>query len=178
MDEQVDFHIPPAVFLMLWNLPNGAYGISYDIDTRKTEDVPPHGWGSYQGEFRNSCVSHQLLSHFMITATMYRGLVKQLQRRGYEQCQYSDWLNVDTTAADTYMMMLSLMRIKPPGKLQSTLKGVKIYYLTDPGGLDGTNTIELGGAYSMHLWGSTRAREYPSCCTSGIAAAPSVHQHI
>ncbi|KIM56229.1 hypothetical protein SCLCIDRAFT_29768 [Scleroderma citrinum Foug A] len=159
MDEQVDFHIPPAIFLMLWNLPNGAYGISYDIDTRKTEDVPPHGWGLYR-------------------AATYRGLAKQLQRRGYEQCQYSDWLNADTTAADTYMTMLSLMRIEPPGKLQSTLKGVKIHYLADPGGLDGTNTIELGGAYSMHLRGPTRAREYPSCCTSGIAAAPSVHQRI
>lgn len=111
----------------------------------------------------------------MITATTYRGLAKQLQRRGYEQRQYSDWLNADTTAADAYMTMLSLMRIEPPGKLQSTLKGVKIHYLADPGGLDGTNTIELSGAYSTHLRGPTPAHLVPGNIP---AVAPQVLQPL
>ena len=54
MDRQVDVFIPPGIVWMLWNLPNGTYGISYDIFSRKTEDNLPHGWNAPRGEFRNS----------------------------------------------------------------------------------------------------------------------------
>ena len=59
--------------------------------------------------------------------------------------------------------------------MQSTLKGVKIHYLTDPGGLDGSNTIQLGGAYSTHLCGPT-----PACLVLGNipAVAPQVLQPL
>ena len=51
MDGQVNFHIPPAMFLTLWVLPNGAYGLSYDMFSRKTEDNLPDGWNAPRGEF-------------------------------------------------------------------------------------------------------------------------------
>ena len=43
MDKEVNIHIPPDIFLMLWDLPDGVYGVSYDIFTRLTEDNIPHG---------------------------------------------------------------------------------------------------------------------------------------
>ena len=48
MDEEVleGIHIPPDIFLGLWYLPEGAYGISYNINTRKTQDNPPDGWNA------------------------------------------------------------------------------------------------------------------------------------
>jgi len=171
MDEQVDVYIPPAVFLMLWNLPDGAYGISYDINTRKTEDDLPHGWNLYRGEFRNFYKSHLHLSCFMITAATYRELAKELQSRDYDQLQYSDWINEDTTAADAYITMVSLMSINPPGKLQSTLKGIKVHYLAHPRGLDGSDAMLLSGAYSPHLRGPTPAHLVPG---NIIAVAPQV----
>ena len=57
MDEEVNIHIPPDIFLMLWDLPDGVYGVSYDIFTWLTEDNIPHGWNADRGEFRNSCES-------------------------------------------------------------------------------------------------------------------------
>ena len=171
MDEQVDIYIPPAVFLMLWNLPDRAYGISYDISTWKTEDDLPHGWHSYWGEFINFCKSHQRLSCCMITAATYRELAKELGSRDYDQLQYSDWINEDTTAADAYITMVSLMSINPPGKLQSTLKGIKVHYLAHPRGLDGSDAMRLGGAYSPHLWGPTPAGLVPG---NVAAVAPQV----
>ncbi|KIM54425.1 hypothetical protein SCLCIDRAFT_136861 [Scleroderma citrinum Foug A] len=137
---------------MLWNLPDGAYGISYDISTRKTEDDLPHGWHSYR-------------------AAMYRELVKELGSRDYDQLQYSDWINEDTTAADAYITMVSLMSINPPGKLQSTLKGIKVHYLAHPRGLDGSDAMRLGGAYSPHLRGPTPAGLVPG---NVAAVAPQV----
>ena len=74
----LDVHIPPAFVLVLWNLPNGTYGISYDIFTRRTEDNPPYGWNAARGEFRNSCESPQLLNRFMT-----------LQQPHIEKCQCS-----------------------------------------------------------------------------------------
>jgi hypothetical protein len=38
--------IPPAI----WALPDGHYGISYDISLHDTEDDLPNGWHSHRGE--------------------------------------------------------------------------------------------------------------------------------
>ena len=167
---EAGFFIPPALFLLLWNLPDGAYGISYDISTRQTEDDLPDGWNSYRGEFRNFA-SYRGLNCFMITAATYRQLAKELRSRDYDQLQYSDWINEETTAGEAYMTMVSLMSINPPGKLQSMLKGVKIHYLAHPRGLDGTDAIRLGGAYSLNLVGPTPARLVPE---NVVAVAPQV----
>ena len=51
------------------------------------------------------------------------------------------------------------MSINPPGKLQSTLKGIKVHYLAHPRGLDGSDAMRLGGAYSLHLRGPTPVSE-------------------
>ena len=165
MDEEVleGIHIPPDIFLGLWYLPEGAYGISYDINTRKTQDNPPDGWNANRGEFGKSCKFEfqPHLSCFMNAAATYRALAKQLRLSDFEQLQYSDWINEDTNAPDAYMSMMSLMRINPPGKLQSTLKSVKIHYLADPRGHNGTDAMRLGGIYSPYLRGPTPANLVP-----------------
>ena len=116
--------------------------------------------------------SYQLqLSRFTITAATYRELSKELLSRNYGPFQYSDWIKQNTTAVRAYMTMVSLLtRIEPPGKLESTLKSIKVYYLAHPC-LDGTQAIRLGGPYSQHLWGPTPAHLVPE---NVAAVAPRV----
>ena len=71
--------------------------------------------------------------------------------------------------------MVSLMDIEPLGKFQSTLKSVKVHYLADPAGLDGTDSIRLGGVYSPHLRGPTPAHLVPG---NVPAVAPQVLQGL
>ena len=67
-------------------------------------------------------------------------------------------------------MVSLLTRIEPPGKLESTLKSIKVYYLAHPC-LDGTQAIRLSGPYSQHLRGPTPARLVPE---NVAAVAPQV----
>ena len=76
MDEVPNVNIPPEFVLTLWDLPEGTYGISYDIFTRRTEDNPPHGWNAARGKFRNSWELPQLLSHSM---TLQRPHIEKYQ---------------------------------------------------------------------------------------------------
>ena len=47
--EMAAFIIPPLPHNLV-GFPAGPYGISYDIFTRATEDVPGAGWGAHRGE--------------------------------------------------------------------------------------------------------------------------------
>lgn len=85
-------------------------------------------------------VSHPGFKFYDFTAATYREISRLLVGRGFGHCQYSDWTK-DTTALDAYLSMVSLMDIEPLGKFQSTLKSVKVHYLADPAGLDGTDSI-------------------------------------
>ena len=50
--------------------------------------------------------------------------------------------------------MLSLIMIEPPGKLESTVKGLKAHHIPD-WAFDVTRLIRLGGQYSPSLQGPT-----------------------
>ncbi|KIM60968.1 hypothetical protein SCLCIDRAFT_26152 [Scleroderma citrinum Foug A] len=134
--------VPLALDARLVALPLGAYGISYDMSTRKTEDNPPRGWHARR-------------------APTYIQLVKHLQNCGFQQRQYSDWLCQDIQSIEPYWVMIRLKRILPPGKFESTVKkNIKMHLVTLEG-FDATPDIQLGGLYSPELEGPTPAGLVP-----------------
>ena len=53
--------------------------------------------------------------------------------------------------------MVYLASILPPGKLQSTLKSLKMHYIHHLNEMDVTNQLQLGGEFSHTLRGPTPA---------------------
>lgn len=95
-----------------------------------------------------------------MTAITYTELRRILGASGYHRVQYSDWASDDSDAADAYWTMLTLLRIPPPGKLESTIKGLKAHHIP-AWDLDITADIQLGGIYAPELRGPTPARLVP-----------------
>ena len=56
--------------------------------------------------------------------------------------------------------MLNLLRIRPPGKLESTVKGLKAHHIP-AWELDITRDVQLGGIYAPYLRGPTPANLVP-----------------
>ncbi|KIM69238.1 hypothetical protein SCLCIDRAFT_19861 [Scleroderma citrinum Foug A] len=133
--------VPLALNARLVALPPGAYGISYDMSTRKTEDNPPRGWHARR-------------------VPTYIQLAKRLQNHGFQRRQYLDWLCQDIEAIEAYWAMIRLKRILPPGKFESTVKNVKMHLVTLEG-FDATPDIQLGGLYSPELEGPMPAGLVP-----------------
>ncbi|KAL4073616.1 hypothetical protein J3A83DRAFT_4045777, partial [Scleroderma citrinum] len=117
--------------------PPGAYGISYNVYTHKSQDNLPAGWNSY-------------------CAATYNEVARKLQHSGFHQLQYSNWACDSIDASEAYWMILSLLRICPPGKCQSIMKAIKIHHITN-WAFDATHNTQLGGEYSPHLEGPTPA---------------------
>lgn len=124
---------PPLNILLL---PHGVYGISYDIFIRKSEDDLPNGWHSPR-------------------ARTYSQIIARLTEEGFEQHQYSDYRCEDTTGVATWTQMVSLALIRPPGKLQTTLRSLKMHYIQHLNEMDVTNQLQLGGELSPQLLGPT-----------------------
>ena len=51
--------------------------------------------------------------------------------------------------------MVQLCQIPPPGKLQSTLRSLKMHFIPHLPDMDVTNYLRLGGAFSTALAGPT-----------------------
>ncbi|KAH0826469.1 hypothetical protein J3R83DRAFT_5471 [Lanmaoa asiatica] len=138
--------IPHHLYQRLLDMdPDGAYGISYDIYTRKTEADLPEGWHAPRD---------------FVVAPTYLELARVLGESGFRRLQYSDWVSDDNDAVDTYWSMLDLLRIRPAGKLESTIKGLKAHHIP-AWELDVTEQIRLGGVYSPYLRGPTPASLVP-----------------
>ncbi|KIM62642.1 hypothetical protein SCLCIDRAFT_24931 [Scleroderma citrinum Foug A] len=151
MDDQ-DLLIPIATHLTLLNLPPGCYGISYDIFTRKLEDSLPGGWDSAR-------------------STMYSELGSALECAGFHRSQYSIYTCDGIRAMEAYWTMLMLMDIRPPGKLESTVKGLKLHYVSNQL-FDVTDDIQLGGAYSPRLQGPMPAGLVPPNVQAAVLLVP------
>ncbi|KAG9313255.1 hypothetical protein JVU11DRAFT_6720 [Chiua virens] len=148
-DDHLPILIPHELYVTLLEMdPGGAYGISYDVYTRKTVDDLPAGWNLNSGP-------------------TYLELARILGEANFRRKQYSDWASDASDAADTYWTMLNLLRIRPPGKLESTIKGLKAHHIPS-WELDVTEKIRLGGAYSPHLRGPTPANLVPDNVPSAI----------
>jgi hypothetical protein len=86
----------------------------------------------------------------------YRHLIRRLRHAGYMFHQYSDYSRQNSSAVAAWTTMAQLCQIPPPGKLQSTLLGLKMHYIP-VGDMDVTNNLRLGGAFSTALVGPTPA---------------------
>ncbi|KAM5538026.1 hypothetical protein V8D89_008223 [Ganoderma adspersum] len=116
--------------------PVGIYGISYDVFTRPTEDPVPYGWESHRSQ-------------------TYRELIARLREDGFLHHQYSDHRNLNVAAWDAYQTMVNLTYIDPPSKLATTVKGIKMHYISDMNLMDASNQVMLGGNASQRLQGPT-----------------------
>ncbi|KAL4077896.1 hypothetical protein J3A83DRAFT_4087190 [Scleroderma citrinum] len=85
---------------------------------------------------------------------MYQQLAIALEHSEFMQLQKSDWHWEDTDALMMYYMMLGLQNIPPLGRLQSTVKGLKMHQIND-WVFDVTADIQLGGQYATMLEGHT-----------------------
>ncbi|KAI1791673.1 hypothetical protein LXA43DRAFT_888760 [Ganoderma leucocontextum] len=121
-------------FPALMAQPAGIYGISYDIFTRPTEDPVPNGWESHRSK-------------------TYRELIRRLRADGFFHHQYSDHRHMNTTAWDAYVTMVNLVVIRPPNKLSTTVKGLKLHHISDMNLMDVTNEVMLGGNAAERLVG-------------------------
>ncbi|KAI6146031.1 hypothetical protein BKA82DRAFT_3965289 [Pisolithus tinctorius] len=157
MDAHGNPVIPFHTHWVLMHQPPGSYGISYDIYTRRTEDNLPAGWNSRR-------------------RATYSELANQLQAGDFHRSQYSDWICDGADAIDAYWTMLSLMRIHPPGKLQSTVKGLKLHYIANDA-FDVTQQVQLGGIYSSRLQGPTPAGLVPPNLPAVIPPGPQPLPH-
>jgi len=95
-----------------------------------------------------------------MAAETYAELVRILTASGFRRLQGSDWVSDDSDAVHAYWTMLSLTMVEPPGKLESTVKGLKAHHIPD-WVFDITEEIQLGGLYSPFLPGPTPARLVP-----------------
>jgi len=117
-------------------LPDGTYGISYDIFVNAVEMDPPMGWGGYR-------------------ATVYRQFRACLNDAGFARDQYSDFQSPMTSAAHTWRTMMSLKYTDPPGRFETIIKAVKMYFMQIRVIFDPTDSVRLGGEMSHHLRGPT-----------------------
>ena len=101
-----------------------------------------------------------MLLFYTIAAATYLELARILEASGFYRVQYSDWASDDSDTADTYWTMLNLLRIRPAGKLESTIKGLKAHHIP-AWELDITEQVQLGGIYSPNLRGPTLANLVP-----------------
>ncbi|KAI0349823.1 hypothetical protein OH77DRAFT_1490134 [Trametes cingulata] len=112
----------------------GTWSVTYDIYTRPTEDPVPRGWQSRR-------------------ASTYREIIKLLTSRGFQQHQYSDYRCHDSSALNAYMTALELLAIRPPGKLPTTVRGLKIHHISDDNLMELTPHVRLGGNAAQGLAG-------------------------
>ncbi|GJJ07945.1 hypothetical protein Clacol_002152 [Clathrus columnatus] len=129
----VHFQLPPLPY-QLRGLPNTAWGIAYDIYTPATENDLPYGWNSHR-------------------ANTYKQLISILVHAGYLRSQYSDYLHSDTDAHNTWQVMMELMSIDPVAKMETTVKGLKMYTMNHVHVQDVTHQVRLGGQFAARLRG-------------------------
>ena len=101
----------------------------------------------------------------------YREIARILRSHGFERLQGSDWFLEPTDAVDTYWSMLCLSRVRPFGKFQSTVKGIKAHQIND-WIFDITPRIRLGGDYSASLMGATPRELVPPNVPSQVPQQP------
>lgn len=146
----MEFFLPP-VPMEVMALPVDDWGISYDISTRATENDLPNGWHAKRGEFYSEqpFLTESNGSNDFLGNT-YRLLIKRLRQAGFVRQQYSNYVLVNANPVFVWNVMVQLRLIRPPGKLESTLLGLKMCR-----SIDVTDRMQLGGAFSLVLRGPT-----------------------
>ncbi|KAI0057552.1 hypothetical protein BV25DRAFT_1775473, partial [Artomyces pyxidatus] len=122
----------------LYFQPQGIWGLSYDLFTRRIEDNLPNGWGS-----RRSGV--------------YRRMAAVLTQDQFHRVQYSVWERDAATASVAYDTMLRLRELDPSGIFPTIVKGLTMFSVPNRVIMDVTDEIQLGGVFSPELTGITPA---------------------
>jgi hypothetical protein len=93
--------------------------------------------GTYQLAGIPTTVGAQL-SRFVIVTNLnavtfpgntYHQLIQLLQAAGFFRLQYSNYNNPHTPAWFAWATMFGLFNIQPPGKFESTIKGLKMHHI-------------------------------------------------
>lgn len=85
----------------------------------------------------------------------YKRIIQYLNHHDFERYQYSGYRRPDSDPIEVWEIMLQLMTIEPPGKLQSTVLGLKMHYVLHE--MDVTEALQFGGVFSPFLLGPTPA---------------------
>lgn len=88
-------------------------------------------------------------------AHTYSQLIRILQQHGFHRQQYSDYTGVGVNVVFAWHTMLSLRNILPPGKFESTVKGLKMFSYSHFHLMEVSHHVRLGGLYSQSLRGPT-----------------------
>lgn len=143
-------HIPFHFLPTITNMPDGRYGISYDVFTNPTQHLPPNGWGAPRGQ-------HDALFVRQVTdrdaARTYARLINFLTAAGFIHHQYSDRVHERCSAMYAYMTMVRLRRMQPYSKLATTLKAIKMHYIPVWNICEHAEQLQLGGFYAPGLEG-------------------------
>ncbi|KAI0329525.1 hypothetical protein GY45DRAFT_1415757, partial [Cubamyces sp. BRFM 1775] len=83
----------------------------------------------------------------------YQELIGNLTEFGFHQHQYSDYCCPNTAAEYAFVTALWLSSICLPSKLSTTVRGLKIHYISDLNLLDITCHVKLGGNVARKLAG-------------------------
>lgn len=93
-----------------------------------------------------------------------------LRREGFVRHQYSDYRRPNSQSALVWILMVQLpLLVQPPGKLESTVLGLKMHHIISLDEMDVGDKVRLGGQYSPSLRGPTPAGLVPA---GGLATAP------
>ena len=147
--------VPPEIPALLVS----NYGISYDIATWATEDDLPNRWNSNRGAFsfrvKPSFTNHTFLSKYIPCSypSLGGGRVCSSAVQRVLPFEYRR-----SKAVVVWNIMIQLRLIRPPGKFELTLLGLKLYRSL----FDITNQMRLGGEFSQVLRGPTPAGLVPA----------------
>jgi hypothetical protein len=146
--------VMPDVPLAILDLPIGTYGISYDIGTRDTKDDLPNGWHCPRGE-SNSILYFQLIIFFSKYIQKDPGCTTQgTLCLAPVMVQYSDYRRPDSHLAEVWTVMVGLGQLPPLGKIQSTLRRLKMHHIHNLDVMDKvmdvTNQLRLGELFPPH----------------------------
>ena len=161
---------PPPLRIPLPALLPGRYGISYDIFTRNTEDDLPNGWNSYRCQY---VITTLLINMAHISISQQIPTIQRLNRAGFIHEQLSDYVNPLAAPALVWTTMVSLCFIDPPGKLESTVRGLKMHLIEDDVCIV-THDIRLGGVYSLSLRGPTPRNLLTPATAAAMVPAPAI----
>ncbi|KAI0315110.1 hypothetical protein OF83DRAFT_1174141 [Amylostereum chailletii] len=129
---------PPFQVLML---PQGRYGIAYDLEIHYIQDLLPDGWGSH-------------------SSGVYKRLGVMLREAGYTRVQYSVWEKVSFPGW-VFLDMLDLRRLRPRGILPTVVQELQMFSVPHAQVMVVSDHVRLGGMYSPGLTGVTPRERIP-----------------
>lgn len=88
------------------------------------------------------------------TAYIYDKIRTNLDERDFIPAQYSDYMSAYPCGAYfCWYTMFTMMSIPPPGRMETTVKKLRMHSIVELGLQDVSNKVKLGGVYSRHIRG-------------------------